>query len=195
MKFEADPAPEPVMKLLSTLLLSLAATAVMAADPDAKGTLVEFGGMKSTAPADWKKEEPANTMRVWQFKLPKAEADKEDAELALFFFKGKGAGTTEQNLARQVAKFNPADGKDKVEESVDKKAKVGTVDAIYQDVSGTFIKKAFPMAKDGTPMANYRQLYVLFETADGQYYMTLLGPAKTVEKHKKAFDEWLRNFK
>ena len=26
-------------------------------------------------------------------------------------------------------------------------------------------------------------------------YLTLLGPAKTVEKHKKAFDEWLKNFK
>ena len=27
------------------------------------------------------------------------------------------------------------------------------------------------------------------------YSMTLLGPAKTIEKHKKAFDEWIKNFK
>jgi hypothetical protein len=180
------------MKLLSLAVLGLSA---MFAAADDKGTVVEFGGMKATTPADWKKEEPSNKMRVWQFKLPKAEGDKEDAELALFFFPGKGAGTVEQNLARQVAKFSPADGKDKVEESVDKKAKVGTVDAVYQDVAGTFIKKAFPMAKDGTPMANYRQLYVLFETKDGQYYMNLLGPAKSVEKHKKGFDGWLKEFK
>ena len=45
-------------------------------------------------------------------------------------------------------------------------------------------------------MADFRQLYVLFEAADGkQYYLTLLGPQKTVEKHKKAFEEWLKNFK
>jgi hypothetical protein len=25
--------------------------------------------------------------------------------------------------------------------------------------------------------------------------MTLLGPAKTIEKHKKEFGEWLKNFK
>ncbi|CAN5570730.1 hypothetical protein BH11PLA2_BH11PLA2_36270 [soil metagenome] len=178
------------MRAIAVTLFCLAIPAY-AAD---KGTDVEFGGMKSTTPGDWKKEEPSNAMRVYQFKLAKAEGDKEDAELALFFFKG-GSGTVDANLKRQVAKFNPADGKDKVEETVDKKAKIGGVDATYQDVAGTFIKKPFPMAEKGTPMPNYRQLYVVFETKDGQYYMTLLGPAKTIEKHKKAFDEWLKNFK
>lgn len=158
---------------------------------DDKGKVVEFAGMKSTAPAEWKSEEPSNSMRVHQFKLPKAEGS-EDAELALFFFK-TASGTVEQNLKRQVAKFNPADGKDKVEEKVDK-IKVGKNEATYQDVAGTFVKKASPMAKEGTPMPNYRQLYVVFETKDGQYYLTLLGPAKTVEKHKKGFEEWLKNF-
>jgi hypothetical protein len=176
-------------------LLALGVVAVMAAGAiAADDTVVEFAGMKSKAPKEWVSEKPSNTMRTHQFKLPKAEGDSADAELALFFF-AKASGTVEQNLKRQVAKFNPADGKDKVEETVDKKAKVGTVDATYQDVSGTYIKKPFPMAETGTPMPNYRQLYVVFETKDGQYYMTLLGPAKSVEKHKKAFDEWLKNFK
>jgi hypothetical protein len=156
---------------------------------------VEYAGMKSTPPAEWKKEEPKEGVvkRLYQFKLPKADGDKEDAELALFFF-NKGAGTIEENLKRQVAKFNPADGKDKVEEKVDK-TKVGTIEATYQDVSGTFVKKPFPMAKEGTPMPNYRQLYIAFETKDGQYFMTLLGPTKTIEKNKKGFEEWLKNFK
>ena len=174
------------MRLLAVAIASLITAAVAFAD-DAKGKVVEFAGMKSTAPADWKGEEPSNAMRLYQFKLPKAEGDKDDAELALFFFK-MGSGSIEANLKRQVAKFNPADGKDKVEEKVEK-TKVGTVEATYQDVSGTFIKKASPMAKEGTPMPGYRQLYVVFETSDGQYYMTLIGPAKTIDKHKKAFEE------
>ena len=58
------------------------------------------------------------------------------------------------------------------------------------------MKKAFPMAKDFTKMENYRQLYVVFEAKDGkQYYLTLLGPKDTVEKHKKGFEEFLKNFK
>ena len=176
-------------------LAALALAGPAAAD-DKKGPVVEFAGMKSTAPADWKEEAPSNTMRVYQFKLPRAEGDKDDAELALFFFK-TFSGSAEDNLKRQRAKFEPAAGKDKVEEAVDKKFKVGPLDATYQDVKGTFLSKFPPFAPDAkvTKKENYRQLYVIFENKDGQYYMTLLGPEKTVEKNKKAFDEWLKNFK
>jgi hypothetical protein len=167
----------------------LAAAAVRADDPKP----VEFAGLKSTPPKTWKEETPANTMRTHQFKLPKAEGEKEDAELALFYFKA-GSGSLEANLKRQQAKFQPADGKDKIDEKVEK-IKVGTVEATYQDISGTYLKKPFPMAEKATPFPGYRQLYVVFETKDGQFYMTLIGSAKTVENHKKGFEEWLKNFK
>jgi hypothetical protein len=157
---------------------------------DNKNKPLELAGMKSTPPADWKEETPSNAMRQAQYKLPKAEKDKDDAELALFAFPG-GSGSLEANLKRQVDKFVEEGRKDKVE-----KIKVGGIEASYQDVTGTFMKKAFPMAKDFTKMENYRQLYVVFEAKDGkQYYMTLLGPKDTVEKHKKGFEEFLKNFK
>lgn len=181
---------------LFALAAAAAALAALAGPAPAqdKGAVVELAGMKATTPADWKQEMPTSSMRLTQFKLPKAEGDKEDAELALFVFPG-GSGTVQQNLDRQVAKFQPPAGKDKVEQKVEK-IKVGTIEATYQDISGTFIKKPFPMAEKGTPIPDYRQLYVVFEAKDGkQYYMTLLGPAKTVEKHKKPFEEWLKNFK
>jgi hypothetical protein len=178
-------------------LAAVAALTVLAAAAPAqaqKAAVVELAGMKSTTPADWKQETPTSTMRMTQFKLPKADGDKDDAELALFVFPG-GSGSVQQNLDRQVAKFQPAAGKDKVEQKVEK-IKVGGIEATYQDVSGTFLKKPFPMAEKGTPVPNYRQLYVVFEAKDGkQYYMTLLGPTKTIEKHTKGFDEWLKNFK
>jgi hypothetical protein len=115
----------------------------------------------------------------------------------VFFFRGGGAGSAEANLDRQVKKFEPAAGKDKVDVTVDKAFKVGTIDAVYQDVKGTFLSKFPPFAPNAkvTQKPNYRQLYVLFDGKDGQYYLTLLGPEKTVEKHKKAFDEWLKSFK
>lgn len=179
---------------LFALVGSLLAAPALSAD-DKKGPVVEIGGMKSAPPADWKEEAPANTMRVYQFQLPKAEGDAKDAELAIFFFRG-GSGTVEQNLQRQTAKFEAAKGKDKVEQTVNKEFKVGKVPATYQDVQGTFLSKFPPFDPNAkiTRMENYRQLYVVFETKDGQYYMTLLGPTKTVEKHKKNFEEWLKNF-
>jgi hypothetical protein len=52
------------------------------------------------------------------------------------------------------------------------------------------------MAEKFTPVPGQRQLYVLFDSKEGDsYYLVLLGPEKTVAKHKKAFEEWLKNFK
>jgi len=157
---------------------------------DKKGTSVELAGMKSTTPATWKEETPSNNMRMAQFKIPKAEGDKDDAELAVFAFPG-GSGSVKDNLARQLVKFIEEGRKEKVD-----KLTVGGIEATYQDVSGTYKKKAFPMAEKFTPTEGYRQLYVVFEAKDGkQYYLTLLGPTKTVEAEKKGFEEFLKNFK
>jgi len=156
---------------------------------------VELGGMKSKAPAGWKEEEPTSSMRLTQFKLPKAEGDTDDAELIIFFFKG-GSGSAEDNLKRQVAKFKPLEGKDKVESKVDK-IKVGKIEAPYQDITGNYLKKSRPFdpSDKGVEKTNYRQLYVILLTDAGDFYPTLIGPAKTVEKHKKDFEDWLKNFK
>ena len=45
-------------------------------------TLRKDLGMKSVTPAEWKEEKPSNSMRLTQFRLPKAEGDAADGELA-----------------------------------------------------------------------------------------------------------------
>jgi hypothetical protein len=185
------------MRLLFAATFLAALTAHTSAQ-DKKGTPVEIAGLKSVTPADWKEEPlPAKSMRMQQFKLPKAEGDPEDAELALFFFRGN-AGSVQDNLARQEKKFEIPAGKKPEDVIKVEKIKLGGTDAVYQDIQGTYLKKAggpFDPNAKVTKMTNYRQLYVIFETKDGQYYMTLVGPAKTIEKHKKGFEEWLKNFK
>ena len=132
--------------------------------------------MKSTTPADWKEETPSSKLRQGQFKLPKAEGDKDDAEVAIFF--SPGGGGVDANLKRQIAAFQPAEGKDKVGEKPEK-IKVGGNEAMYQEVTGTFLKKAFPMAEKGTPMPGYKQIYVIFETKDGAVAsLWLRGPGE-----------------
>lgn len=174
-------------RLLVTAVAALALGVVAA---DKKGGTVELDGMKAAVPTGWAEEPPANSMRMAQFKLPRAAGDTADAELAVFVFPG-GSGTAKQNLDRQLAKFVSEGRKEKSE-----KIKVGRDEGTYQDVSGTYKKKPFPMAQKFTPIENYRQLYVVFEGKDGkQYYMTLLGPQKTVEQHKKEFENWLKSFK
>src|SRR4051794_31952221 len=65
--------------------------------PPAAGTEVTLDGMKAVAPANWKAEKPANRLRSYQFKLPRAAGDTEDAEL---FIMPDIQGTAEQNFAR-----------------------------------------------------------------------------------------------
>jgi hypothetical protein len=172
------------MKFLSALAASAFLAAVSFAGE------VEIAGMKSKTPDSWKEEPTTTDMRLAQFKLPKADGDDEDAQLIIFYFKG-GSGTAEQNMQRQLAKF-PGKPEVKVE-----KIKVGTHDAPYQDITGTYLlkKRPFDPADKGVEKANYRQLYVPLTTDKGDYYPTLVGPAKTVEKHKKEFEEFLKNFK
>lgn len=173
--------------LIAAALLAVLAGGLSADD---KGTPVEWAGLKSIAPAGWKKETPMDKLglRVGQFKLPGADGE---AELALFIT--KGGGSTEANLERQVKKFELAkDAKPTVS-----KMKIGTYDAMYQDISGTLLKKFPPFDPNAkiTRVDNQRQIYVIFEGKEDVYSLTLLGPAKTIEKNKKDFDEWLKNFK
>jgi hypothetical protein len=187
------------MRLLFAATLT-AAIATLAVAEDKKGTTVELAGMKSTTPADWK-EEPLKqgSLRMMQFKLTKADGDTEETELALFAL--PGGGSVQANLERQEKKFEVPSGKKPEDVIKTEKIKLGTHDAVYQDIQGTYLKKFPPNDPNAkiTKMPEFRQLYVIFENKEGDttklYSMYLIGPAKTVEKHKKGFDEWLKNFK
>lgn len=178
------------MRRLCALFMVVFVTPLLAQD----GPEVTLAGMKAKAPKSWKEKDlPAGSMRLMQFTVPKSEGDQEDAEIAVFQL--KGSGSLEANLKRQIAKFTPAKGKDEVEEKISK-IKVGPIEATLQDVKGTFLKKPFPMAEKGTPFEKYCQLYVVFETKnEDQYYIWLLGPEKTVEDNRKAFETFLKSMK
>jgi hypothetical protein len=187
---------------LMRVLLAAALTAVVSTSApaqDKKGTTVEWGGLKSATPGDWKEETPTSKLRLTQFKLPKAEGDSENAELALF--RSPGGGSIQANLERQEKKFEVPAGKKPEDVIKTTKIKLGKHEAVLQDIQGTYLKKFPPFDPNAkiTKVADYRQLYVALEVDEGGttvlYTMTLLGPTKTIEKHKKAFEEWLKNFK
>jgi hypothetical protein len=187
------------MRLLFAAPFTAALALALASHADDKGTTVELAGMKSVTPASWKEEPlPPKSMRMMQFKLPKAEGDSEDAELALFAL--RGGGSVQANLERQEKKFDL--GGKKAEDAIKTdKIKVGSHEAVLQDIKGTLLKKFPPFDPNAkiTRVPDYEQIYVIFEAKEGDgtilYSMTLLGPAKTVEKHKKEFEGWLKNFK
>ena len=171
--------------------------AVAAGARAADGTPIEIDGLKSTAPASWKKDEPTEQQkqfRKFQFKIAKEAGDAEDAEVIVFFFGQGGGGGKDANLNRWKGMFKaPAGEKAKLDEF-----KSGEVPVTEVDISGTYLFKVGgpfnPNAKT-EEKPDYRMVGVIFESKNGPYFMRLVGPAKSVEKNKKDFDEWLKNFK
>ena len=161
---------------------------------DDKGTVVDIDGLRSTAPAAWKEEAPANKMRYVQFKLPRAKDDKDDAELVIF--KGLG-GSAKQNVERWKAQFAPPKGKTIDDVSKVEEFKVSDRSLTYLDISGTykFKERPFDPAAKEELKPEYRMLAVHFDGKNDVYHIKLTGPAKTIEQYKKGFDEWIKAFK
>lgn len=164
----------------------------------AGGETIELGGLKSDAPKDWKRQDPSNKLRLYQFKIAKLEGDKEDAELVVFFFGAGGGGGTEENIKRWKTQFIAPEGKTIDEVSKLEKYKIGTAaDVVALDISGTFKYKNPPFSPTAKEerKENFRRFNVIFDTDKGAYFITLTGPAKTMAKNKAAFDGWIKAFK
>ena len=184
------------MKRFGVITLALALTIGLNA-VWAGGETVELGGLTSKTPDNWKAQKPASNLRKFQFAVAKVEGDKEDGEVAIFYFDGGGGGVDE-NVARWKGQFIAPEGKTIDEVSKLEKFKVGKVaDVVYLDISGTY-KSKFPpndpRAKE-VRKENFRKLHAIFDTDKGPYFITLVGPAKTVAKNKDAFDGWIKAFK
>jgi len=162
-----------------------------AEDKDSKGAVVELDEVKSAVPADWKKEKPRSNLRHAQFRVPRADGDEEDAELVIF--KGLG-GTVKQNVERWKGQFIPPEGKTLDDVSTLKETKVGGYAATYLDVHGTY-RDMVPGSTKVTKRPGYRTLALQVDGDQNPYHIKLIGPARTIEKHKKAFDGWLKAFK
>jgi hypothetical protein len=165
-----------------------------AADKEGKGTVVELDSLRSTAPADWKEEEPSNRMRFNQFRLPKKGDDKHDAELVIF--KGLG-GSARDNIKRWKGLFTPPEGKEIDDVAKVEEIKIGGHEATFLDVRGTYLMKTRPFdpSDKGEKRPDYRMLAIHFDGPKDVYHIRMVGPAKTIEAYKKGFDEWVKGFK
>jgi hypothetical protein len=163
---------------------------------DGKGTVVELGGLKSKTPADWKKEEPKGSLRTAQFRVPHADNDAIDAELVVFHFGKGGGGGVDANIKRWKDMFVAPKGKTIDEMTKVDKFKVSDRDVVLVDISGTYLFQS-PGKGDAKkePRPDHRMLAVILDTAEGAYFIRLVGPARTMEQQQKAFVEWVKNFK
>ena len=162
------------------------------------GETVDLGGLRSSTPKNWKRQNPSNKLRKYQFSVPKVDGDKEDAELVVFFFGKGGGGEIEDNIKRWKTQFIAPEGKTIDEVSKVEKYKLGkAADVVCLDISGTFKYKNPPFSPTAKEerKENFRRFNVIMDTDEGAFFITFTGPAKTMAKNKDAFDGWIKAFK
>ena len=174
-------------------LAALLSGAVLAAD-------AELDGLKSKMPDGWKVEEATNKMRVLQAKLAKADGDAEDADLVVFYFGKGGGGGVKENFKRWQDQFEAPEGKkiDDVSKTSEFKINGDKVKVDYLSIEGgTYKFKAQPFNPNSpvTEKKDYRLLGAILDTENGPFFIRVTGPAKSVEKHRKSFEEWVKAFK
>ena len=150
--------------------------------------------LKFTVPAGWVEEQRTSSMRIAQYRLPKAPADAEDASVVLYYFGPGQGGTTAANIERWVGQMKQADsseskGKAKEEQLEANGLKVATV-----DVSGTYVAETAPGSGTFHNKPGYRLRAAVVETPKGSYFVKLVGPEKTVTQWNESFLSYLRSF-
>jgi hypothetical protein len=148
------------------------------APPAAKTREVKMRFLTLDVPESWKQRESTSDMRLGELEIPAAEGDKEPADLIVYYFGAQGAGTRKANIDRWIGQFEAQGRESKV---LAGKARAGEYSLV--DVTGTYQKPALPpAARKTTPMPGARMLAVILATKDGDVYLKLTGPAKTVAR-------------
>jgi hypothetical protein len=153
---------------------------------------LEIDDKKDNAPAGWKYIRPTNPMLLILLKIPKVGAEDyaEDAELIIF--KGLGGSAT-ANIDRWKKTFGADD---------QAKAKVTDLEIAggkgqLLDIAGSYQFKARPFDPNAKTeeKKGYAMVALHWEGPQNVYHFRLTGPAKTVEKNRQAFMDWLKSFK
>ena len=149
--------------------------------------------LKFRVPPGWVEEERTSSMRVAQYRLPKAEGDTEDASLVLYYFGQGQGGSVTANIDRWLAQMKQPDGSPvkgaKDEHLVANGLKVTTV-----DLSGTYVAETAPGSGTFNNKPDYRLRGAVVETPNGSYFVKLIGPEKTVTLWNESFLSYIRSF-
>ena len=131
------------------------------------------------APEGWQAEAPSSNMRIAQFRVPRADGDAKDGEVAVF---GNIMGTTKANIDRWRGQFaEVAQGKDSLEEITEGvKGKITLLDITGKFGGGMGGELASAHGSgDGNQI---RMLAAVIEAPDGTFYVKSMGPPGTMAK-------------
>ena len=160
----------------------------------AQSTTNASGELRYTAPEGWVREQPTSAMRVAQYKLPKVEGDSEDAALVVYFFGATQGGSVQANIDRWTSQMQQPDGSAAKDKAKTEALTVNGLKVTTVDVSGTYTAEMAPGSGTMHNDANYRLRAAVIETAKGNYFLKLVGPAKTMGRWEQSVTDFVKSF-
>ena len=157
-------------------------------------TTTASGELHFKAPGGWVTEKPSSAMRAAQYKLPKAGGDSEDASLVLYYFGATQGGSPQANIDRWISQIQQADGSSSKDKAKTETMTVNGLKVTIVDVTGTYTAEMAPGSADRHNDANYRLRAAVIETRKGNYFLKLVGPAKTVGRWEQAYTDYVKSF-
>ncbi|MEL7500258.1 MAG: hypothetical protein AAFN77_21865 [Planctomycetota bacterium] len=155
---------------------------------------IRDGRIVFSASGKWEKVKPRSRIVEFEIKVPKEKGDTKDGRLTIM---GAG-GTIDANIDRWKKQFEIAkDAEDKDMMAVMKK-KINDQQVTMVDITGTFIDAPGGPFSGGQKIErpDYRMLAAIIETEmDGNYFVKLYGPKKTIGKHFKRFKKMIDSVK
>lgn len=150
--------------------------------------------LKFTVPAGWIEEERTSSMRVAQYRLPRAATDTEDASLVLYYFGQGQGGSATANVERWIGQMKQAEGASSKEAAKEEHLEVNGLKVTTVDVSGTYVAETAPGSGTFHNKPAYRLRAAVVETPNGSYFVKLVGPEKTVAQWNESFLSYVRSF-
>ncbi|MES1178275.1 MAG: hypothetical protein ABUL62_28395 [Myxococcales bacterium] len=135
---------------------------------------------------------PKSPMRKASFEVPHAKEDKEDGELAVFYFGPGQGGSIDANVDRWVKQFSGVAAGDV--KRADREAN-GLRQHTVEIQHGTFDAGQMSMGAATGPKKDYALMGAIVEAPSGAYFFKMTGPTHTVAAARDPFYKLLDSVK
>lgn len=149
------------------------------------------GGLSWTVPKGWTAG-PGSAMRVATYRVPRAPGDKEDGEVAVFYFGPGQGGSVDANVERWFAQMEPEPDTKKPARS---QIKVGAIPVALCSAEGTYSGGMVGGGASAGKKAGFALTGAIAESKQGAVFFKLTGPKKTVAAAQKDFDSLVKSLK
>ena len=150
-------------------------------------------GVAWTVPPRWEVQ-PPRTMRMATYLIPKADEDDEPGECAVFYFGRGQGGSVDLNLQRWRDQFETDTGGQP--SLAQRTSTINDLAVTTVSLAGTYLASMGPMFQSGAvKKPGYRMLGAIIEAPEGNVFVKLTGPKKTVLGADSEFQAFLNSLR